>query len=263
MTPTPPSSVDARRALVTGGASGIGAGTARRLAERGDHVLVADIDEVGGRAVADGIGGAFVVLDVGDPAAWTAVEEEHGPFDVAVLNAGVSTGESLAEGQLPVIGLRDEAYRRVMAINVDGVVFGAAAVLPAMLERGSGDVVVTASVAGLVPIAGDPVYGLTKHAIVGFVRSMALALEGRGVTISAICPGFTDTNILSAVARQRVAALGFGLLTPAEVAEGVVRALDERVNGAQWVIWAGQPVARYEWALPPIATSSAPAPWPA
>ena len=167
-----------RRALVTGGASGIGAGTARRLAERGDHVMVADVDESGGRAVADSIGGTFVGLDVGDPAAWSAVADEHGPFDVAVLNAGVSTGEGLAEGELPVVGLRDDAYRRIMSINVDGVVFGTRAVLPAMLERGAGDVVVTASLAGLVPIASDPVYGLTKHAVVGFVRSMAMALEG-------------------------------------------------------------------------------------
>ena len=131
--------------------------------------------------------------------------ERHGPFAVAVLNAGVSTGLVVPEGEVPVVQLGDDTYRRIMSINVDGVVFGTRAVLPAMLEEAPGTSSSTASLAGLVPIGGDPVYGLTKHAVVGFVRSMAAALEGRGVAISAICPGFVDTNILSPAARQRIA----------------------------------------------------------
>ena len=239
---------DVRRAIVTGGASGIGAATARHLAGRGFDVVVADIDEGGGSAVASKVGGTFALLDVADAAAWSNVVERHGPFAVAVLNAGVSTGLVVPAGELPVVHLSDDAYRRIMSINVDGVVFGTRAVLPAMLEDGAGHIVVTASLAGLVPIGGDPVYGLTKHAVVGFVRSMAVALEGRGVAISAICPGFVDTNILSPEARQRIATLGVGVLDPAEVADVVGRALDEGVSGAQWVIWAGQPPHQYEWA---------------
>jgi NAD(P)-dependent dehydrogenase (short-subunit alcohol dehydrogenase family) len=243
------------RAIVTGGASGIGAATSRHLAERGHQVVVADVDEAAGAAVAEAIEGTFARLDVADPAGWASVVARHGPFTVAVLNAGVSTGRVMEEGELPVVGLTDAAYRRIMAINVDGVVFGTRAVLPAMVERAAGDIIVTASLAGLVPIAGDPVYGLTKHAVVGFVRSMAAALEGRGVVISALCPGFVDTKILTPAAWERVAALGVRVLDPAEVAAVVGQALDERVNGAQWVIWAGQPPHNYEWA-PPIDLSA-------
>ena len=240
----------AGRALVTGGAGGIGAATARRLAARGDHVVVADVDEPGGRDVANEVGGTFVRLDVGDPTAWEDVEAIHGPISVAVLNAGISTGQDVADGDVPVVGLSDEAYRRIMAVNVDGVVFGTRAVLAGMLRRGAGDIVVTASLAGLVPIGTDPVYGLTKHAVVGFVRSMAVALEGRGIAISAVCPGFTDTAILGPAGRRRLAELGLDLLAPEDVAAVVARAVDERANGAQWTVWPGQEAARYEWAWP-------------
>lgn len=235
-------------AIVTGGASGIGAATARHLAGRGHRVIVADVDEVGGPAVAARCGGTFARLDVADPAAWSDLVEHHGPFTVAVLNAGVSTGLVTADGALPVLGLTDEAYRRIMSINVDGVVFGTRAVLPAMVAAGAGDIIATASLAGLVPIGGDPIYGLTKHAVVGFVRSMAAALDGSGVAISAICPGFVDTNILTAQSRTRIAELALDMLTADDVAEVVGQALDARANGEQWVIWAGQPAHRYQWA---------------
>ena len=83
--------LDGRRALVTGGASGIGKGTARRLVEHGASVVVGDIDEDGGRSLAVELGAEFVALDVADPAAWSRVVATSGPFDIAFLNAGVST----------------------------------------------------------------------------------------------------------------------------------------------------------------------------
>ena len=242
---------------MTGAASGIGAATARHLAGRGHHVVVADVDEGGGTSV----DGTFAHLDVADPAAWAAVVEGHGPFAVAVLNAGVTTGLAVPEGAVPVPALTDVAYRRIMGINVDGVVFGTRAGLPAMLDAGTGDIVATASLAGLVPIAGDPVYGLTKHAVVGWVRSVAAALEGRGVAISAICPGFVDTTLIPPAGRERIAAMGYGMLDAAEVADVVGQALDERVNGAQWVVWSGLPPSCYEWAIP--IEIPAPTPGPA
>jgi NAD(P)-dependent dehydrogenase (short-subunit alcohol dehydrogenase family) len=149
----------------------------------------------------------------------------------------------------------DAAYRRIMSVNVDGVVFGTRALLPAMFEAGRGDIVVTASMAGLGPIAFDPVYGLTKHAVVGFVRSMAGALDLRpalDVCISAICPGFTDTNIITPELRQVIGERGLEIMTPEHVGDAVLQALHERVNGAQWVVWPGIDIAPYEWnpALP-------------
>jgi NAD(P)-dependent dehydrogenase (short-subunit alcohol dehydrogenase family) len=252
-----------RRALVTGGASGIGRGTARRLVEHGASVVVGDIDEAGGRSLAVELGTEFAHIDVADPAAWDRVVATSGPFDIAFLNAGVSTNSGNEPGQpqgfdldgFPIVEMPDAAYRRIMSVNVDGVVFGTRALLPAMFEAGRGDIVVTASMAGLGPIAFDPVYGLTKHAVVGFVRSMASALDLRpalDVCISAICPGFTDTNIITPELRQVIGERGLEIMTPEHVGDAVLQALHERVNGAQWVVWPGIDIAPYEWnpALP-------------
>src|SRR5436853_6559020 len=164
-------------AVVTGGASGIGRATAVRLAEEGATVVVADIDAAGARKVADEVGGRPAELDVGDPVAWRRlVDELTGPggpggVDIAVLNAGIATGEDR------IAHLTDEAYRRIMAINVDGVVFGARALVPLIARRGGGAVVATASLAGVIGFAPDPIYTLTKHAVVGLVRSLAPQLE--------------------------------------------------------------------------------------
>lgn len=230
-----------RRAIVTGGASGIGRATAIAMAELGAEVVVTDIDEAGGAAVAEQVGGSFAMLDVGDPSAWARVVATAGPFDIAFLNAGIATRQGLPlDDRHPMTSLSDEAYRRVMAINVDGVVYGTRAVLPGMVERGAGDIVCTASVAGLVPLGQDPIYGLTKHAVVGFVRSVAASFEGPGtpdVCVSALCPGFTDTNILGDQARELIGLVGLELLTTDHVAGVVTRALEERVQGAQWVVW--------------------------
>lgn len=241
-----------RRAIVTGGASGIGRATAVRLAAAGAEVVVTDIDEPGGAAVAEQIGGTFSMLDVSDPQAWERVIAAAGPFDIAFLNAGISTYQGLPVDDERGFGdLPDDAYRRIMGINVDGVVFGARAVLPGMTERGGGDIVVTASMAGLGPIPVDPVYGLTKHAVVGFVRSLATGFErqpdGPDICVSAICPGFTDTNIIGDGAKDMIGLLGLEIMSPDHVADVVARSVAERVQGAQWVIWPGVDPHTYEW----------------
>lgn len=243
--------LDGRRAIVTGGASGIGRATAIAMADLGAEVVVTDIDEAGGAEVAERIGGSFAMLDVADPTAWARVIATAGPFDIAFLNAGISTHQGLppTEGD-PIASLTDEAYRRIMSINVDGVVFGTRAVLPAMIERGGGDIVATASVAGLVPVGMDPVYALTKHAVVGFVRSVAASLDGpdtADVCVSAICPGFTDTNIIASHAREMIGSIGLEIMPTERIAEVVTRALDERISGAQWVVWPGVETDTYEW----------------
>jgi NAD(P)-dependent dehydrogenase (short-subunit alcohol dehydrogenase family) len=247
-----------RRAIVTGGASGIGRATAIQLAELGADVVVTDVDEAGGAGVADLVGGSFGMLDVADPEAWDRVVAMFGPFDIAFLNAGISTYRGLPpdDGGHPIVALTDDAYRRIMSVNLDGVVFGTRAVMPGMIEHGSGDIVVTASMAGLVPIAMDPVYGLTKHGVVGFVRSIASAFsrdpETPDICISAICPGFTDTNIVGDELRAEIHGMGLEIMATDHVAAAVARALDERIAGAQWVIWPGVEPRVYDW-NPPLA----------
>lgn len=221
-------------ALVTGGASGIGRAVAERLVQEGASVVVADISDVG-IEVAAALDGTFVRTDVSDPAAMeTAVAEavrNYGFLDIAHLNAGITTGEADIER------LSVEQYRRAVGVNLDGVVYGTMAAVPKMNRGGS--LIATASLAGLVPYAGDPVYGLTKHAVVGFVRSMSDQLSGRGITINAVCPGFVDTPILGPFGEQFRAA-GFPLLEASEVAEAVVQIITSGKTGEIFVCQPGR-----------------------
>ncbi|MBA3331319.1 MAG: SDR family oxidoreductase [Actinobacteria bacterium] len=219
-------------ALVTGGASGIGRAIVRRLAAEGMTLLVVDVDEPAGREVASEVGGAFVRADVSSTRDWEHLAGEAGPLRLACLNAGVGTATA------DVTELSDEEYRRVLGVNVDGVVFGVRALAP--LLEGGGGIVATASLAGLVPIDGDPIYGLTKHAVIGFVRSVAPQLERRGIAITAVCPGIADTPLVGAAARAQLDAAGFPLLQPEEVAGAVVVAAESGQTGQAWVCQPGR-----------------------
>jgi NAD(P)-dependent dehydrogenase (short-subunit alcohol dehydrogenase family) len=212
--------LEGRIALVTGGASGIGLATARRLAAAGAGVVLADLAEEAGRQAAEEIGGTFAALDVGDPDAWTSlavrIGEEQGGLDIAHLNAGVGTGAQL------IAEVDDARYRRVMRANVDGVILGTRAVAPLIAARGGGAIVATASLAGLIAFSPDPVYTATKHAVVGFVRAVAPQLHEMGITINAICPGIVDTPLLGEEALALLAGEGFPLIRPEAVAEAVL-----------------------------------------
>jgi NAD(P)-dependent dehydrogenase (short-subunit alcohol dehydrogenase family) len=208
-----------RSALVTGGASGIGAAAAALLEREGCEVQVLDL--------ATG-------FDVGDAAAWEAI----GPVDFAFLNAGVSTGEN------DVAELSDSAYRRALGANVDGVVFGVRR-MARVMEAGS-SIVATASLAGLLPMALDPVYSLTKHAVVGFVRAVAPQLAERGIRINALCPGFADTPIVDAELRAFVAGQGWALIPPERVAEAALAAAHSEETGRAWVVQPGREPLVYE-----------------
>lgn len=232
---------DDKVALVTGGASGIGRAVVERAAHEGASVVVADIDEVAGPEVATASGGMFVRTDVSVRAdlevAVSRTIEQFGRLDIAHLNAGVVTGESNVEQ------LTEQDYRRALGINLDGVVFGVMASVPAM--GGGASIVATASLAGLVPYPGDPIYGLTKHAVVGFVRAVAEQLEPRGITINAICPGFTDTPILKDFVGDFRAA-GFPLLEAREVAESFLQVVGSRRSGEVFVCQPGRICTPYE-----------------
>jgi NAD(P)-dependent dehydrogenase (short-subunit alcohol dehydrogenase family) len=200
-------------ALVTGGASGIGAALVARLRAEGYEVRVLDLT---------------TGFDVSDPGDWDAVEA----VDVACLNAGVLGGPA------DPAELTLEGYRRAMAVNVDGVVLGVRR-LARVMEPG-GRIVCTASLAGLTAVPGDPVYAATKHAVVGFVRSAAPALERRGISINAVCPGIADTPMVGGALRERLEEAGFPLLAADDVADAAWVALTSAVTGHAWAVQPGR-----------------------
>jgi len=186
--------------IVTGAASGIGAALSRALAQHGAAVVVlADIDEAGTAAVAEEItlGRAgrteAAALDVRDAAAFTALVErvigDHGRVDLLFNNAGVAVG-----GDIEDLGV--EHWDRVIDVNIRGVVHGIRAVYPHMLERGSGHIVNTASLAGLGPTPLLVPYGMSKHAVVGLSTGLRLEARDRGVRVTVLCPGAIDTPLL-------------------------------------------------------------------
>jgi NAD(P)-dependent dehydrogenase (short-subunit alcohol dehydrogenase family) len=229
-------------ALVTGGAGGIGRAICRRLAGRGCRLVVADLDEAAAAAVTADLGGVPVRVDVADPvgsgAAVDAALTAYGRLDVVALNAGVSSGRTAADP------LDSTAYRRIVGVNVDGVVFGIDAAVPALRASGGGSIVVTASLAGLVPMPSDPLYTLTKTAVVGYVRALSEPLTADGVRINALCPGFTDTTILG-VARPVFDAASFPLLDPDSVAAAFVTILDAGRSGEAWFVQPGREASPY------------------
>jgi NAD(P)-dependent dehydrogenase (short-subunit alcohol dehydrogenase family) len=219
-------------ALVTGGGSGIGRAIVDRLGADGADVVVVDVDEVSAQRSAKAVDGRAAAADVGDPAEWERLAGTIDALDIACLNAGVVTEEG------DIDDVSDEAYRRIMRVNVDGVVFGLRALVPA-LERGGGSVVVTASLAGLTPMSSDPIYAATKHFLVGLVRSVAPPLALRGVRVNAVCPGIVDTPLIGD-GKARLEAAGFPLLQAADVAEAVARALASGETGQAWVVQPGR-----------------------
>ena len=202
------------RARVTGSASGIGAAIVERLRAEGY--------EVHGLDIVDG-------FDVGDPRTWDGAPN----VELACLNAGVLTGER------DVAALTDEQYRRIVGVNVDGVVFGVRA-LARRIPRG-GAIVATSSLAGLTDMPSDPIYALTKAAIVGFVRSVAPQLAERDIRINCVCPGIVDSPMLDVGGlRAAAAAVSFPLLSAPDVAEAVWRAATSGRTGEAWVVQPGR-----------------------
>lgn len=237
-----PAQLQGKVALVTGGSSGFGKLTAQRLAERGASVVIADVAVEAGEGVAKQIDGRFVALDVSDSQAWeTALDDvlgADGTLDIAHLNAGIGTNNA------DLLAITDEEYRRVVGVNLDGVFFGARAVARRMPNGGS--IVATASLGGLVPMPNDPVYSLTKHAVVAFVRSIAPGLSARGITVNALCPGFADTPLLTDEFRDMIAGLGLPLIDPTLVADTVLRIIDEGRTGEAWYVQPGRDPEPYQ-----------------
>jgi NAD(P)-dependent dehydrogenase (short-subunit alcohol dehydrogenase family) len=248
----PDSAEHAPVALVTGGGAGIGEAVSTRLAAHGYRVLVVDIDLDAAKKVADAVGGVAFQADVADPAQHPAMAAhaiaQYGRLDLAVLNAGVSSG------QAPELPLDVDKYRRTTGVNLDSVVYGIDAVTGPLAESG-GAIVVTASLAGLDPTQANPIYAMTKSAVLGYVRAMSVPLAKRGVTINAICPGFVDTAMLG-ISVRLLRRQGFPLLSVDEVADAVLTVLAGSGTGEAWTLLPGRPPAPF--GFPPVPSALLP-----
>ncbi len=192
-------SLRAKKALVTGAGSGIGAAIAKTFSRAGAHVIVADMNEAGGRHTVSEIAAAggmaeFVTLDVTSETACQTLGREilakHGPLDVLVNNAGIG-----AVGTLLTTSGSD--FDRMLQVNVRGIFNVTRAFLPAMIDRGAGSVINMASAAGLEGLKDRLAYATSKHAVVGLTRSAALDHAKSGVRINCLCPGRIETPFVT------------------------------------------------------------------
>ncbi len=184
-----------RRALVTGGASGIGEAIVRRLAADGLDVLIADRQAEAARRLAQATGARAVALDVCDFDRVHAVVAEHGPFDVLVNNAGVDQ-HAFFTNTTPA------DWRRLLAVNLEAVLNTTHAVLPGMQARGFGRIVNVASEAGRLGSRGGSVYAAAKGGVIAFTRSIARENGRKGITANVVAPGPIDTPLLRQAGAQ-------------------------------------------------------------
>lgn len=248
-------------ALITGGASGLGAESGRRLAREGAAVMLTDLNAEAGQAVADEIlaeGGkaAFLVQDVTDPDRWGEVvadtlERFGGRLDVLVNSAGVG------EGGEPIVAATYENWKRVIAINLDGTFLGMRAVTPIMAAAGRGSVINLSSILGKVGMPGAAAYCASKGGVLMLTKATALELAPLGVRVNSLHPGFIETPMVQGafqrsengnemrdmiVSRHAVGRLG----VPREIADAVVfLASDESsfMTGSEVVVDGGYTAA--------------------
>ncbi len=214
-------------------------------------VVVADIDRDAAQELATELGGHPIAFDVADQPAWRSaisqVVADCGRLDVVVLNAGVMSrpkGEPMgSDDPLPWFAQR---YELVRSVNIDGVAYGIMAIVEALQATG-GAIAVTSSMAGLVAQPEDPAYAMSKHALVGLVRSLGPSLAPKGITIGAVCPGGVDTSLVPPDFREA----GYTFAPPEHVAAALIEVLDKPIeeSGGIWVtLGVDDPLWRYEFA---------------
>ena len=218
-----------RRAFVTGGASGIGAAIAARLAADGADVTIGDIDVDRAKARAEAIEATAVYLDVTEPASAAAAIGEAGPLDVLVNNAGIDHSGVFFGDVTP------EQWRRLLAVNIEGVFTCTQAALPAMQQARWGRIVNISSEAGRMGAKADAVYAATKGALIAFTKSLAMENARYGITINAVAPGPIDTPLLRRMTPKAVEVVTASTLLrrlgqPEEVAAAVAFLASEEAS---------------------------------
>ncbi|MGN6160183.1 MAG: SDR family oxidoreductase [Marmoricola sp.] len=214
--------IDLRGASVaiTGGARGIGLATAEAFAARGARVAIGDLDADAATAAAKSFDGAGLALDVTDATSCetfiAAAEAAHGPVSILVNNAGV-----MPNGDFLELGLACD--RMTMDVNLFGVIHGMRAVLPGMLERGSGHIVNVASLAGKLAVKGLATYNASKFAVVGLTAATRLEYAPCGVSITAILPSAVDTALASGLDMRPIPKV-----KPEAIATAVVDSVEHR-----------------------------------
>ena len=211
--------LEGKNTVVTGAASGIGRGIARRFAGEGAQVVCADLDAEGVEKVAREIGGLAVVTDVANESdvqeIVASAEREYGDIDLFFSNAGIGTSGG--------VEVEDEAWQRIWDINLMSHVYAARAVLPKMIEGGSGYICSTASAAGLLTQIGSAPYAVTKHAAVALAEWIAVTHGDDGIRVSVLCPQAVRSKMTAG--GGGVASVD-GMLEPEDAAEAVVQAID-------------------------------------
>ena len=246
------SALTGKTALVTGGGKGIGKAIAKRLAADGARVTVLGRDAAALAETAREIGGKSLIADVTDAPGLSAAITAAGPLDIRINNAGAALSK-------PFLDQEEAEWHAMLSVNLLSAVTGCRLVLPGMLQRGWGRIVTVASTAGLKGYAYTAAYCAAKHAVIGLTRALALELARSPVTINAVCPGFTDTDLVAravevieaetgrSAEQARAALTRFNpqnrLVTPDEVAEAVAflcRNESAALTGQSLVIAGGE-----------------------
>lgn len=186
-----PGRFDGSGALVVGGASGIGRAIARRLAEEGAQVAVADVNLIGAQAVAGEVGGVAVDVDVTDEGSVRAAVQRAGRTLGADLSSVVSTAGFLPAGSVEATTL--EEWDRAIAVNATGAFLVTKYVAPVLRANGGGSILLFSSTSGLEGASGEAAYAAAKGAVIAFTRVAAVELAADGIRVNCLCPGWVDT----------------------------------------------------------------------